>query len=468
MKLLIGLIAAITLLTLSSLNWRRSVKAVLVILVLEGALRKWVLPQASDMMYFLKDVILLGAYIKYYVLSTSERKYPLKGQVINSLIFLVAGWGLFQAFNSSLGSPIVGLLGLRSYIFYIPLMWMAPNLFQSEEELYQYLRSYLLLTIPVCLLGIAQFYSPASSPINTYAPGVIKNVATFGNENSVRVTGTFSFISGFSLYLIVCFGLLLPLILRKQSWKWKWIFISELLLVSVNLLMTGSRTSGISAGLFLLGYLIVLGLKLPARTLNLLRKFFVPAIIVAIAAFIWFRPALEAYWYRSTKTHDVSYRVVSSFVEPFEFMKYKQLDGYGTGATHQGSAMLRRVLNLPPGEVISVYHEAEMGRIALELGPVGFLFWYGLRVSLAMALLRNFWKLKRPFLRQLSLAASLIQAIQITGLLVFHHTFLVHYWFLSGFIFLLPRLEQLENWQTEQQMLQEHVLSSYFSNSSYR
>jgi hypothetical protein len=130
--------------------------------------------------------------------------------------------------------------------------------------------------------------------------------------------------------------------------------------------------------------------------------------------------------------------------------------------------MLRSVLNLPPGEVISVYHEAEMGRIALELGPIGFLFWYGLRVSLAMALLRNFWKLKRPFLRQLSLAASLIQAIQITGLLVFHHTFLVHYWFLSGFIFLLPRLEQLENWQTEQQLLQEHVLFSYFSDSSYR
>jgi hypothetical protein len=347
-------------------------------------------------------------------------------------------------------------------------MWMLPTLFESEEELYKYLRSYLLLTIPVCLLGIAQFYSPASSPINTYAPGVIKNVATFGNENSVRVTGTFSFISGFSLYLIVCFGLLLPLILRKQSWKWRWIFIIELLLVSVNLLMTGSRTSGLSASLFLVGYLALLGLKLPTRTLNLLRKFFVPAIVVAIAAYIWFRPALEAYWYRSSKTHDVSYRVVSGFVEPFDFMKYKQLDGYGTGATHQGSAMLRSVLNLPPGEVISVYHEAEMGRIALELGPIGFLFWYGLRVSLAMALLRNFWKLKRPFLRQLSLAASLIQAIQITGLLVFHHTFLVHYWFLSGFIFLLPRLEQLENWQTEQQLLQEHVLFSYFSDSSYR
>ena len=468
MKILIGLLAAISILLLSSLNWRRSVKAVLVILVLEGALRKWVLPQASDMMYFLKDIILLGAYIKYFVFTKSDSRYSIKSGIINYLVFLVAGWCLFQSFNSSLGSPLVGLFGLRSYIFYIPLMWMVPTLFESEEELYKYLRSYLLLAIPVCLLGIAQFYSPASSPINTYAPGVIKSVATFGNENTVRVTGTFSFISGFSLYLIVCFGLLIPIILNKPSWRWRWIFIIELLLVSVNLLMTGSRTSVISAVLFLLGYLAVQGLKLPSRTLNLLSKFFVPAIIVVIAALIWFRPAVEAYWYRSSKTHDVSYRVTSSLIEPFEFMKYKELDGYGTGATHQGSAMLRRALDLPPGEKISVYHEAEMGRIALELGPFGFLFWYGLRVSLAIALLHTFWKLKRPFLRQLGLAAFLIQAIQISGLLVFHHTFLVHYWFLSGFIFLLPRLEQIENWQTEQQLLQEYVLSSYFSDSSYR
>jgi hypothetical protein len=130
--------------------------------------------------------------------------------------------------------------------------------------------------------------------------------------------------------------------------------------------------------------------------------------------------------------------------------------------------MLRRALDLPAGEVIPTYYEAEMGRIALELGPIGFLFWYGLRVSLIIALMSTFWKLKRPFLRQLALTAFLIQAIQLNGQLVFHHTFSIYYWFLSSFIFLLPRLEQIEDWQREQRQLQQHVQFTYLSNSPYR
>ncbi|MFM6609252.1 MAG: hypothetical protein ACKPJQ_07400, partial [Dolichospermum sp.] len=70
---LLVLIALTFIVYLSSLNWRKSLKFALVIVVLEGALRKWVLPQASDMIYFLKDIILLGAYLKFY--SSSEPKY---------------------------------------------------------------------------------------------------------------------------------------------------------------------------------------------------------------------------------------------------------------------------------------------------------------------------------------------------------------------------------------------------------
>ena len=78
MKLLFGLVALVAILYVSSLNWRRTVKVVLVLLVIEGALRKWVLPQASDVMYFLKDIVLLGGYLKYYAFSTLEKNILLK------------------------------------------------------------------------------------------------------------------------------------------------------------------------------------------------------------------------------------------------------------------------------------------------------------------------------------------------------------------------------------------------------
>ncbi len=151
------------------MKWRRSVKAVFLLLVLEGALRKWVLPQASEMIYFLKDVILIGAYFNFYALSAFKEKLPKQGKIVNLLIFISISWCIFQVFNPSLGSPLVGIFGLRGYLIYLPLIWMIPYLFELENDLYKFLRSHLLLTIPVGIIGIVQFFSPASSWINAYA-----------------------------------------------------------------------------------------------------------------------------------------------------------------------------------------------------------------------------------------------------------------------------------------------------------
>jgi hypothetical protein len=453
---------------LLSLNWRSAVKAVFFILVIEGTLRKWILPQASDFIYFLKDLVLFGAYLHYYILSNSQRQLLIKHRIVTILIIFVAAWCTYQAFNPSLGSPLVALFGMKAYLFYIPLIWMLPNLFQSEEELYKFLRSHLFLLIPVCILGVAQFFAPPSSPLNIYTPGTAQGVATFGSEdnNSVRITGTFSYISTYGIYLAACFSLIIPMIFRNQSKLWHWVTIVELLLLLVNSLMTGSRSTVFLQVLMLLGYFGIQFLNKPASTLHSLKKFLPLAIIVAIAASIWFRPAIDAFWLRTTGNQDVSGRVSGTFLEPVEFIKYTGLDGYGTGATHQATPMLRKILNLPDGKLIPVGYESEMGRVTLELGPFGFLFWYGLRVSTAIALWNVYLNLQRPFLRQLALTAFLFQAIQFNGPLVFNYAFSLYYWFFTGFIFLLPQLEQVENWHQEQQLLQQQ--DAYFPNSPYR
>jgi hypothetical protein len=468
-KLIIYFIPILGIIFLSSLNWHRSVKAVFVLLVLEGAIRKWILPQASDLIYFLKDIVLAGAYLQYYGFSRKNKSIHIKADLIKILISMVAGWALFQAFNPSLGSPIVGLFGLRGYLFYIPLMWMLSAMFQSEDELYKFLRLHLLLVFPVSLLGIAQFFSPASSPLNVYAPGEVKAVATFGVTSAVRVTGTFSYLSGYSVYLLISFALLITLLSIHQSRVWWLASILEMFLVTVNSFMTGARGLVLFEVLFLLGYLGTQALTRPSSAMRLIKKILLPGLVVAIAASIWFSSAINTFWLRTTANQDLGGRIESSFAEGFEFTKYKQLDGYGTGSTHQAAPALRRALDLPDGEAISTYYEGEIGRISLELGPVGALLWYGLRISLTISLWLVLWKLKKPFLRQLALSAFLVQLIQISGPLVFHHTFSVYYWFLSSFIWLLPRLEQIENWHIERQLLQnDNVQSTYLSNSPYQ
>ena len=361
MKLLIGLVAGVIIFYLSALNWRRAIKAVFILLVIEGALRKWVLPQASEMIYLPKDIVILGAYFNFYLFSSSNKKLIPKLPIINILIFIAVGWCIFQIFNPSLGSPLVGVFGLRGYLLYIPLIWMVPSLFNSEEDLYEFLRSHLLLTIPVGIIGIIQFFSPPSSFINAYANEESVAKATFGVTNAVRITGTFPYISGYGVYLIVCFGLLIFMLSIKQSGGWQAVSIIEIFLVTVNSFMTGSRGTVFAEVLFLVGYLGTKGLTKPASILRLMKQLIVPVIVVAIAASIWFRPAINSFWLRTTTNHDVGGRITSGFTEPLDFIEYKQLDGYGTGATHQATPALRKALDLPVGEVIPVYYEAEMG-----------------------------------------------------------------------------------------------------------
>ncbi len=203
MKLLFFVsIGLMFILKLSSFDWREIVKITLFIVVIEGILRKWVLPQASELIYFFKDITLLVAYIKYYSQPNSQL-YKQKS-FINTMIPICLLWGTFQVFSPRLGSPIVGVFGLKAYFFYIPLMWMLRDMFESQEELYQFIRQYL---------------------------------------------------SGFSVYLFFCFVILIPLLFYNQKKIWSLLTIGELTLIMGTSFMTGSRGLLISMIAFILAYL---------------------------------------------------------------------------------------------------------------------------------------------------------------------------------------------------------------------
>jgi hypothetical protein len=469
--LVIGLLLLIAIVVISSLNWRRAVITALVLVVLEGALRKWVLPQASQLIYFLKDFVLLGAYLSYFLNAKHRRRPIAKSSAVNILLFLFTGWGLFQAFNPSLGSPIIGIIGVKNYLVYIPLMWMLPSLFNSEEELYKFLRLYLLLLIPVGLLATAQFFAPPDSPLNIYAWSEGPAVAVFGGSDAAkaRVTGTFSYIVGYSVYLGFCISLLLPILTTlKQSRRWQWIAIAEVLLVTVTSFMTGARGLIFSIILLVVSYFGFQALTQFSSFRRSVGKLLLPVLLALIIVPVWFSPAVDAFWLRVVSNQDISTRTVGGFTEPFEFIQYTGLDGYGAGATFQANEKIRDLLSLAPGKRIPVDYEGEMGRIALELGPIGFFAWYGLKIVLLFMLWNVYWQLKRPFLRHFALSIFLFQAITFSSQLVFNHTANVFYWFLNGFIFLLPQLEQLGNWQQYQQQLYLHDQSTYVPGSPYQ
>ena len=440
------------------MNWRNLVKFALFVLIIEGALRKWFLPQAKDLIYFLKDFFLLGAYFLFLNLPQSVQKVSLKNTILKFWLVLVSIWLAYQAFNPRLGSPLVGIMGIKGYLWNVPLIWMVFDLFDSEKQLFTFLRNYLLLTIPVAILGVIQFFSPINSPINTYVGDDVNYIANLGIH--ARITATFSYIDPYVVYLIVSFGLLVALLEFSQSKIWKIVLLSCLFLVSVNSFMTGSRSCVFASVLFLGVYIITNAREGMAKMSKLVSKLIIPLIIIAISAFIWFNPAIEAFWLRTQTlgVEAVTVRTQNIFTEPFHFAPLIPWDGYGTGATQGASKALRNRLHLPPGDVITIPHEEEPERILLELGFIGFFLWYALKFCILMALWQVYRELKRPFLKQLALSAFLIQLIQFPDQLVTQHVFSLYYWFLTGFIYLLPRLESIEN---EKEKQKQRLIESY-------
>jgi hypothetical protein len=446
MIIAIGIVAIFFLICLSALDWKKSVFFVLVFLILEGVARKWILPQASQYIYFIKDIVLIGAYIKYFLIEKNKiKKHPL-----NILIYFLAIWSFVQAFNPSLGSSIVGLFGLRGYLLYIPLFWIVTDLFPTKMELYKFIRNYSLLIIPVCLLAVAQFFSPPSSPLNFYATGGDK-IATFGvgEEAIARVTGTFPYITGFGTYLCTSLTLLVPLLSLRQPLIWYYLTIIELLLILGASFMTGSRAVVLYQGLFLISYVIVLLLTQSRQAFLNLKKFILPAIAVTVIVPRYFSKSIDLLSQRSIQnSKEGGERILQPFIEPFstipEIIKLKQIDSYGTGSTHQATQLLRTSLNLPPGETLPSIGEIEPPRVLVEIGLIGFVLFYLIRINLIICLGLTSIKLRDPFLSQVGIAAFLFHALQITAPVVFNPNMGIYYWFFAGFILLLPELERRE------------------------
>ena len=216
-----GLLAASVVTLWSYSNWRTAVKIALVVALFEGAIRKWLMPGAQELAYFLKDIFLFGAYLKFMISPDLDvRSYRLNLPV---MILCVLGALLFPpALNTNIGSYLLSLYGLKIYLYYIPLVFMMPYLFRNKDEMVRQLTWYSMLAIPICILGVLQFRAGAASPLNVYAQSSAEGISGFGFGEKVRITGTFSYITGHSTFIIFFSTLCIALLAIPQT-RHKWV-----------------------------------------------------------------------------------------------------------------------------------------------------------------------------------------------------------------------------------------------------
>lgn len=369
-------------------NWRAGVYVLLAWLVVEDLPRKFL---GNDMrLYFAKDllaVILYGAFLASRAKGGEPR--PRLRFVVPLLAF--AAWGLVEVFNPRSPSPVYGLLGLRMYFFYIPLLFVGYALLRGERDLRRFLAFNLGLATLVGGLGIIQaivgldFLNPADLPPELHLARLVRQ-APLSEALVPRPTSVFVSDGRFAWYMLVSFLVGVGAIGYRLTRHGRALGpVAAVGVVAAAIVLSGSRgtfmyalgSTFVLVGLFLYGA----GRRQRGRTLRLAPLASAGIGLAIVAVLVLYPEAVGARWsfYYETiapwsPTSELAWRVwgypVGELVKALSFPGWPL--GHGIGTSSLGVQYVTGLLGLPaPG--IGV--ESGYGTLVLELGVPGLLLW---------------------------------------------------------------------------------------------
>jgi len=424
------------------MSQRAGIYAFLALVMFDGAVRKWVLPGSEQLVYIAKDILLAALMARY--LMQRGLQYPL-GVAHTGLVTWLAGYvaiTTLQVLNPSLPSILLGVLGLKSHVLYVALLFLVPAAFKDTGDVARVLR-YLLIPVTLVLaFGVLQFYLPIDHPLNRYVRGTTYDIATFGFLHKVRVTSTFSYVSGMTVFVFFALCLALGLL---TAGRWRFgankLAYACLLMGVVVAPMTGARWV-----YYVLLACLPLFLYGMVRTGMLQGRYALRIVIFASLATaaigLWSMEAFESFEQRRRTTTDVSDRFDSLLLNPLRYSFDAGLLGFGAGSTHQAASALVPDAGwyawLPSSDF-----EDEPGRLMLELGALGFVVSMGLRIYLCWLAWQAMLAGANASEKALAGAALMFFVAHVLSPIVFNGTAGALYWLFAGILAVILRDQYL-------------------------
>jgi hypothetical protein len=164
--------------------------------VLEGAIRKWLVNDID--VFLLKDFLCVGMYATVLPrISRQEWRRP--WWLLAPLIGILA-LALLQGTRSpSLSEAVVGL---RSYVIYVPLLWVGPVLLRPASQAVRLLCVTLALGVAEAVFSVVQALSQ-SATLNKLVSGALPAVITLNHVSYLRPSGTFMQSGTLAVFLFV-------------------------------------------------------------------------------------------------------------------------------------------------------------------------------------------------------------------------------------------------------------------------
>tara|TARA_B110000503_G_scaffold143581_1_gene246014 strand:+ start:6140 stop:7357 length:1218 start_codon:yes stop_codon:yes gene_type:complete len=169
---------------------------------------------------------------------------------------------LVQLFNPNLDNILLAVIGLKVWLFYIPVAFLSFYMFRTEIELIKFLRVMLLITPIPCVVGIIQYIGGLTFGYQEFMTAIYGAETAFNVTQGftdfsadvgalyVRIPGTFSFITPYTGYLLAMVPVSYILWKIDPSPSWRTFAKVVLLLLVVSATLSGSRGTSIFMALF--------------------------------------------------------------------------------------------------------------------------------------------------------------------------------------------------------------------------
>jgi hypothetical protein len=357
---------------------KQAIWAYFLLLIFEGALRKWVLPGLSNPLLIIRDP--LGLWIIFNV--WNRNLFP--KSVFLYLMSAVGFIAIITALTFGHGSLSVAIYGARILLIHFPLMYVIGKIFDHDEVI-KIGKALLLISIPMAVLIAVQFYSPQSAWVNRGVGGDLGGAGFSGSLGFYRPPATFSFTNGTSLFfaMVACF--VVYFLLNKHLVNKYILFLSSVAVIAAIPL-------SISRSLFFnVVIAFIFAMIATSRNKKYLSNMIV-AIIVLVVGFMilsqveFFQTAIGAFTSRlESADHSegglqgtLGDRYLGGLISAVSDAGDKPFFGYGIGmGTSVGSKLLT-------GNVTYLISEGEWGRLIGEMGPLLGLLAIFIRLGLCL------------------------------------------------------------------------------------
>lgn len=338
------------------------------LLIFEGALRKWVLPDLAEPLLILRDPIAIWLLFK-----------AIQTNLWRPNMYVIVLWGItILAFILALifghGNIAVAVYGFRITIIHFPLIFLIGSIL-GQADVLKMGRVMLWLAIGMTILVAIQFYSPQSAWINRGIGGDLEGSGFSGAAGFFRVPGTFSFTNGLSKFYGLAAAFIFYFWISKNKEVSSWLLAGSTLALLAAIPLSISRTVLFEVALTLLFMIIITGrnIKVVTRIIGVsVGGFF---LLILLNSFDFFQVAKFAFMERFSSANASEGGLEGVFIDRFLGGMYGALNNENFSFWGAGLGIGTNVgAKLMTGSTVYLISEGEWGRLIGEMGFIlGFL-----------------------------------------------------------------------------------------------